>query len=39
MAVENKVISGQEGIVDEDVVQTVQNMSKIGKLGMVETVK
>ena len=39
MAIENKVISGQEGIVDEDVDQTIRNMSEIGKIGMIETDK
>ncbi len=36
MAIENKVISSQEGIVDEDVDQTIRNMAEIGK-GMEET--
>lgn len=39
MAIENKVISGQEGIVDNDVDKTIRNMSEIGKTGMVETDK
>lgn len=39
MAIENKTISGQEGIVDEDVDQTIRNMSEIGKTGMMETDK
>ena len=39
MAIENKSISGQEGIVDEDVDQTIRNMSKAGKTGMMETDK
>lgn len=39
MAIENKSISGQEGIVDEDVDQTIRNMSKVGKTGMMETDK
>ena len=39
MAIENKVISGQEGVVDEDVDQTIRNMSEIGKTGMMETDK
>ncbi len=34
-----KPISGQEGVVDEDVDQTVRNMSEIGKPGMMETDK
>ena len=39
MAIENKSISGQEGIVDEDVDQTIRNMSKVGNTGMMETDK
>jgi L-cysteine desulfidase len=39
MAIENGVISEQEGIVDEDVDQTIRNMAKIGKEGMLETDK
>ena len=39
MAIENKVISGQEGIVDNDVDKTIRNMSEIGKTGMFETDK
>ena len=39
MAIENGVISAQEGIVDNDVDKTIRNMSEIGKLGMMETDK
>ena len=39
MAIENGVISEQEGIVDVDVDQTIRNMAKIGKEGMLETDK
>lgn len=39
MAIENGVISEQEGIVDKDVDQTIRNMAKIGKVGMLETDK
>lgn len=39
MAIENGVISSQEGIVDEDVDQTIRNMADIGKRGMAETDK
>lgn len=39
MAMENSVVSEQEGIVDKDVDQTIRNMSKIGKEGMFETDK
>ena len=39
MAIENKGVSGQEGIVDDDVDQTIRNMAEIGKTGMIETDK
>ena len=39
MAMENGVVSEQEGIVDKDVDQTIRNMSIIGKKGMLETDK
>ncbi len=39
MAMENGVVSEQEGIVDKDVDQTIRNMSIIGKEGMLETDK
>ena len=39
MAIENGVISAQEGIVDNDVDKTIRNMSEIGKVGMIETDK
>lgn len=39
MAMENGVVSEQEGIVDKDVDQTIRNMSIIGKDGMLETDK
>ncbi len=39
MAIEKGVISEQEGIVDEDVDQTIRNMARIGKEGMLETDK
>lgn len=39
MAIENEVVSSQEGIVDEDVDQTIRNMAKIGKEGMQKTDK
>ena len=39
MAIENGMISEQEGIVDKDVDQTIRNMAKIGKEGMLETDK
>ena len=37
MAIENKVISSQEGIVDSDVDKTIRNMAEIGNTGMIET--
>ncbi|NLZ96028.1 MAG: serine dehydratase subunit alpha family protein [Bacteroidales bacterium] len=39
MAMENAVVSEQEGIVDKDVDQTILNMSVVGKEGMLETDK
>lgn len=39
MAIENKVVSSQEGIVDEDVDKTIRNLARIGKVGMKETDK
>ena len=39
MAIENKGVSGQEGIVDDDVDQTIRNMAEIGRTGMIETDK
>lgn len=39
MAIENRVISSQEGIVDENVDKTIRNMALIGKKGMIETDK
>ncbi|MDD2475068.1 MAG: L-serine ammonia-lyase, iron-sulfur-dependent, subunit alpha [Dysgonamonadaceae bacterium] len=39
MAIENKVISSQEGIVDSDVDKTIRNMAEIGNTGMIETDK
>lgn len=39
MAMENEVVSEQEGIVDKDVDQTIKNMAIIGRDGMRETDK
>ncbi|MFT3738239.1 MAG: L-serine ammonia-lyase, iron-sulfur-dependent, subunit alpha [Breznakibacter sp.] len=39
MAMENKVVSSIEGIADEDVDKTIQNLASIGTEGMVETDK
>ena len=37
MAIENEVVTSQEGIVDEDIDKTIENMARIGKNGMLET--
>jgi L-cysteine desulfidase len=37
MAMENKVVSAVEGITDENVDKTIQNLTKIGRDGMSET--
>ncbi len=37
MAMDNKVVSSLEGITDEDVDQTIRNLTKIGREGMNET--
>jgi L-cysteine desulfidase len=37
MAMENKVVSSVEGITDEDVDKTIDNLTKIGREGMCET--
>lgn len=39
MAMEDKVVSSQEGIVDDDVDKTIENLTKIGSIGMQETDK
>ena len=39
MAIENRVVSSQEGIVDDDVDKTIQNLAIIGNKGMAETDK
>ncbi len=39
MAMEDKVVSGQEGIIDEDIDKTIRNLAVIGKTGMLETDK
>jgi L-cysteine desulfidase len=39
MAIENKVITQVEGIVDNDVDQTIRNLTRIGAEGMLETDK
>jgi L-cysteine desulfidase len=39
MAIENKVITELEGIIDEDVDQTIRNLTSIGGEGMLETDK
>jgi L-cysteine desulfidase len=37
MAIENKVVTAVEGIADEEVDKTIQNLTKIGRFGMLET--
>ena len=37
LAMEQKVVTGSEGIVDEDVDQTIDNLTSIGRVGMNET--
>lgn len=37
LAIDNKVVSSIEGITDEDVDKTIQNLTKIGREGMNET--
>lgn len=39
MAMEQKVVSSQEGIVDDDVDKTIENLTDIGSVGMQETDK
>lgn len=39
MAIENKVVSSIEGIVDEDVDKTIENLTSVGSFGMTETDK
>lgn len=37
MAMEHKVVSSMEGVVDDDVDKTIENLTSIGKYGMQET--
>lgn len=39
MAMENQVVTSQEGIIDEDIDQTIRNLALIGNCGMQETDK
>lgn len=39
MAIENEVVTSQEGIVDEDIDRTIENLARIGNSGMLETDK
>jgi L-cysteine desulfidase len=39
MAIERKVVSSLEGIVDDDVDKTIENLTSIGAVGMQETDK
>ncbi len=37
MAIENEVVTSQEGIIDEDIDKTILNLALIGNQGMMET--
>jgi L-cysteine desulfidase len=37
MAIENEGVSSQEGIIDEDIDRTIENLARIGNGGMQET--
>ena len=37
MAMKNEVVTAQEGIIDDDVDQTIRNLALIGNKGMGET--
>lgn len=39
MAIEDEVVTSQEGIIDHDIDQTIRNLALIGNNGMVETDK
>ena len=39
MAMDNRVISGVEGIIGDDVEKTIKNLTKLGSKGMLETDK
>ncbi len=39
MAMENKVVTDMEGIIDEDVDKTIRNLTRIGSVGMETTDK
>lgn len=39
MAMEDEVVSSQEGIIDDDVDKTIENLTQIGSRGMQETDK
>jgi len=39
MAMEDEVVTSQEGIIDDDIDGTIKNMALIGTRGMVETDK
>jgi len=39
MAMEDEVVTAQEGIIDNDIDETIKNMALIGTRGMVETDK
>ena len=37
LAMEHKVVTSNEGIVDDDVDRTIENLTGIGRVGMNET--
>ena len=37
MAMENKVVTAVEGIIDEDVDQSIRNLTSVGSVGMEAT--
>jgi L-cysteine desulfidase len=37
MAMENKVVSSQEGIIDEDIDVSIRNLTSVGSKGMEAT--
>ena len=39
MAMENRCVTSVEGIIDEDVDQSIRNLTRIGSEGMNETDK
>ena len=39
MAIEDEVVTSQEGIIDQDIDQSIRNLALIGNNGMAETDK